>query len=54
MAHELEHRLIRFAVIETLKKFNGNLTHTADALKVDRANFYRFIRKYQIDLKEFR
>ena len=44
----------RAVINKALLKHNGNVTRAAEALKLDRANFQRLMRKYGISSKEFK
>jgi len=44
----------RAVINKALLKHNGNVTRAADALKLDRANFQRLMRRYGITSKEFK
>ena len=46
-------RLTKDKVKQALRKQNGNISATARSLKVDRAQLYRFFKKYP-DVREYR
>ena len=44
----------RAIINRSLLKHDGNVTKAAEELKLDRANFQRLMRRYQISSREFK
>ena len=54
MKRKLVHGFDRAVINKYLVKNNGNISRAAEELKLDRANFQRLMRRYQITSGEFR